>query len=484
MVEGKVISETGQGIPQVYIGIPTKRYGITSDFDGNFSIGLNQEHLHDTIKFVAYGFKTKFIPVTQLITTKELVIKLKDDYFVLNEVVIYEDKKEKKIRPIAIVEKAINRINRNYPAQPFGFQAFYRTSYKENNTYVRFLEGLVTVFDEGYRTPSSNLANIKIQYNNLRSSVDGRKYPINDDDGYVDVIFRAWDDIRARQRTTNPDNLTFWKFTLDSIYQWDNTRLYAISGSMKASIANNHLPKQISVLIEDSTFAFLEIESDYSTNTSLWGPFAQKTEDYYVKNIGYKSTYKYQKYQNKYFMNYNFFSQSYAVHDAADDSLLATYSIDEETILYQHLAYDSIPEDMLTHTERYRYPYGYELYDSVPTYDTAFWNPFNTLFQTNLSKQIQADLGSYAHLETSFSKASTIRETNQQEKAEYLLTLKAYLSSLSLLTTTQVNKILALGEKSSSMKLKKLVHCCKDIIKNTALSDKEKKRLLLKNCIE
>jgi hypothetical protein len=66
-----------------------------------------------------------------------------------------------------VVEKAINRIARNYPSKSYVMDGYYRDYLKKNNDYISFLEAAITMQDMGIDSPE---ARSRIEINQLRYS--------------------------------------------------------------------------------------------------------------------------------------------------------------------------------------------------------------------------------------------------------------------------------------------------------------------------
>ncbi|MDN3493469.1 hypothetical protein [Winogradskyella bathintestinalis] len=69
----------------------------------------------------------------------------------LNEVVI-NAKEKKKLSAWQIVKKAITLIEDNHPIKPFSYIGYYRDYQFVDEEYVNLNEGIVEVFDQGFRT--------------------------------------------------------------------------------------------------------------------------------------------------------------------------------------------------------------------------------------------------------------------------------------------------------------------------------------------
>lgn len=89
---GKVIDDTGQGIPGASIKVSGTTKGTVSDVDGNFRIGGAEEG--QTLIVSSVGFESKEIKVTNV---KEVIVKLSTASGALNDVVVVGYGTQKKV---------------------------------------------------------------------------------------------------------------------------------------------------------------------------------------------------------------------------------------------------------------------------------------------------------------------------------------------------------------------------------------------------
>ncbi|MDE6716263.1 MAG: carboxypeptidase-like regulatory domain-containing protein, partial [Muribaculaceae bacterium] len=90
-VAGKVIDESGEGIPGAIIKVKGSSKGVITDFDGNFEIEVAPKSTLD-VSFL--GMQAQSIPVVT--SQKELVITLKEQTAELDEVTVVAFGKQKK----------------------------------------------------------------------------------------------------------------------------------------------------------------------------------------------------------------------------------------------------------------------------------------------------------------------------------------------------------------------------------------------------
>lgn len=169
-IKGAVVDlETGEGVSFAHIGICEKSIGVVANDNGIYEFRIPDNVINDTLCSSAIGYETFRIAVSELVGLTNFTISLKPQVNYLSEILIKDDK----ITGRRVVAKAINRIQKNYPKQPFSLEGYYRDYLKKNNEYVSFLEGVFTIDDPGFRK-STDETSISIEQ--LRYSKDYIQY--------------------------------------------------------------------------------------------------------------------------------------------------------------------------------------------------------------------------------------------------------------------------------------------------------------------
>jgi len=149
IIEGEIIEkESGEAVSFAHIGLCDKAIGTVSNQNGEFELKIPPYYINDSLCISAIGYKTYRNLVSKLTTIDPLIIELQSEISVLQEVIISDDK----ITGKRVLEKAIKRISKNYPTQPFQLEGYYRDYLKKNNEHISFLEGAITVQDRGINT--------------------------------------------------------------------------------------------------------------------------------------------------------------------------------------------------------------------------------------------------------------------------------------------------------------------------------------------
>ncbi|WP_338813139.1 serine hydrolase [Bernardetia sp. Wsw4-3y2] len=134
--------ETKEVLPFCNVYLKTTQLGTVSNSEGKFRLLVPQKQKNDTL-FISYiGYKTKKIPVSDLIFQKKTVIFLETDQTKLNEIVVQDYTAD------FIIQKAIENIPKNYYNESHKTKSFYRVvsqkDAQQGKNYVHLSEA---VFD-------------------------------------------------------------------------------------------------------------------------------------------------------------------------------------------------------------------------------------------------------------------------------------------------------------------------------------------------
>lgn len=167
---GKIAdTETGEGVSFAHIGICGKSVGVVANENGDYEFHIPNNVIDDTLCATAIGYEIFKIPVSTLIGISTYDIPLQPQISYLDDVLI----KDERITGKRVIEKAIQKINKNYPKKPFILEGYYRDYLKKNREYVSILEGAFSIDDKGFK---QSIDKTSIKINQLRYSKDYIRY--------------------------------------------------------------------------------------------------------------------------------------------------------------------------------------------------------------------------------------------------------------------------------------------------------------------
>ncbi|HET9054999.1 MAG TPA: carboxypeptidase-like regulatory domain-containing protein, partial [Cyclobacteriaceae bacterium] len=148
-VSGKVTdAETGEPLPFASVWIKGKTIGTITNAQGDFDFHIPAAFRNETLVISMLGYEDFESVVNSLDATRPLTIALKNSLVLLNEMVIRDS-----LTGGDILERALSRIEENFPMQPFLMEGFYRDIKKVGGTYISLLEAAVDIYDESYKRP-------------------------------------------------------------------------------------------------------------------------------------------------------------------------------------------------------------------------------------------------------------------------------------------------------------------------------------------
>ncbi|MGI9542392.1 MAG: carboxypeptidase-like regulatory domain-containing protein, partial [Cyclobacteriaceae bacterium] len=170
-------AQTGKPIPFVNVWITGSSYGTSTNIDGDFEMKIGTKWLGQghTISLSSIGYNSQQLTLDQMDLSANQLINLEPTATSLSEVVIQGKRKKKEVKQARLlVQKALAKIPKNYVAQPYLANTFYRHYCSENDDYVRLIEAALDIYSPRnnfeYRTlPDDRLA---FKVTQLRRSFD------------------------------------------------------------------------------------------------------------------------------------------------------------------------------------------------------------------------------------------------------------------------------------------------------------------------
>ncbi|SRX54747.1 carboxypeptidase-like regulatory domain-containing protein [Aequorivita sp. CIP111184] len=168
-LKGKVADFLTYGpIESASVYIENTTIGSITNADGNFVLKVPQEHLKDTLVISSIGYKSFKVVISEFENGSDIF--LEEDVASLDEVVIISDP-----RPTTgngIVQKAIEKLPKNLPEQPYLQKGFLRHKERNKKEYKWLIESAITLYDSSYASGAKN--NLKINVDETRKSYDLR----------------------------------------------------------------------------------------------------------------------------------------------------------------------------------------------------------------------------------------------------------------------------------------------------------------------
>ena len=395
-ISGNVIdSVTQKPIPYVHITVKNRGLGVVSNENGEFEIQIQEKYGQDSLLFSAIGYYSLNISITDISPKENFIACLQQRIYTIFETKVLG--KKKKISPRIIVKRSIEKINKNYPFEPYQMKGYYRDYLKRESNYLNLLEAAIIIQDPGYQVnDSKSLIKVEqVRYNedykidssitrlyNNKKRLEGYRFPSYGGNEFT--ILRAHNPIRNYKDFSFSFINIFYKefisnhiFKLDSLTYLDEYPVYCISYKYKRNVsigahrgATRRVDYNISgkIFIRADNYAIIKF---IYTNNSIHPEICEGKL--------YELVLEYGEYKNKMYLNYISFLNFFEI---ISKSKLKGITEIKYSPFYQFREFfvnEIIPHDFAPLEE-------YEVFDpDRPLYrqefknDPSFWEKFNII---------------------------------------------------------------------------------------------------------
>lgn len=135
--------KTGKNLEYVNVSVPGTDIGTVTNINGEFLLKIKESVKVKSIAISHIGYSTVRFNVKPE-NSELMTIYLTPNPNLLNEITIYSND------PLAVVERAIKNINKNYSNNDRLLTGFYRETIKKNRTYINVSEAVVDIFKSPY----------------------------------------------------------------------------------------------------------------------------------------------------------------------------------------------------------------------------------------------------------------------------------------------------------------------------------------------
>jgi len=155
-VIGKVIdSKTSEPVPFATVRLKNSQAGIITNAEGDFRILNDPEFQSDSLIVTCIGFHRRSVAFSTLKLTEINNLRLDTFVYGLHDVKISE-RRNRWLSPSIIVARAIRKIKKNYPSEPFSYVSYYRDYQKDSTNYLNLNEAIIQTLDKGFEYPSDS----------------------------------------------------------------------------------------------------------------------------------------------------------------------------------------------------------------------------------------------------------------------------------------------------------------------------------------
>lgn len=434
---------TYQPIESASVYLENTTIGSISNADGNFVLKVPQQHLQDTLVISSIGYKSFKVVISEFENGSDIF--LEEDVASLDEVVIVADP-----RPTTgngIVQKAIEKLPKNLPEQPYLQKGFLRHKERNKKEYKWLIESAITLYDSSYASGAKN--NLKINVDETRKSYDLRDIDslftysaylksIGSKGGnlnrnsiktksLIDAI--KWNDSRVNGlenlfkgklnlvRNSNVTGALFGKnilekqqFDLDTILVDNGRKLYKIRISKGADFVGLNTPNIYNegfepkgwIYIYYDNYAIKKVEYELVAASDVQ---KKRSKSLFDTQTIHKLIITYMEYNDKMYPNYIYYETPKLVNtgDRSSDRIKteAEPGFDKDEQYYytiQEILFSDIIQDPeLIKQELQQNDWSADIFSSKP-YNESFWKTYNVLLESKEEEKLIQDLSKRASL--------------------------------------------------------------------------------------
>ena len=255
-IKGKVVdAESGTPLVFATVAVKESNVAIVTNIDGEFTLKIGEPVTAKNLEVTFLGYKNKIILMSDLRDKGyKNVISMEPAPIPIKEIIV------KPLDPEQIVEKAIDRISKNYESIPNLMTAFYRETIRKNRSYVSIGEAVVEIFKAPY---SSDVRFDGARIYKGRKSSDVEKMDtvlFKLQGGPVSVL--QLDIAKNSESVLTKEAMQYYNYSLTSVIEIDNKPHYVIDFIQKPSV---DMPLFMgSLYIEMDSYAITEVEFGFN----------------------------------------------------------------------------------------------------------------------------------------------------------------------------------------------------------------------------
>jgi hypothetical protein len=287
-IKGKIIdAESGAPLVFATVAVTETNVAIVTNIDGEFTLKIGTQVTSKSLEITFLGYKNKTILISDLRENGyKNIISMEPAPIPIKEIIV------KPLDPVDIVEKAIERIGKNYESAPNLMTAFYRETIRKNRTYVSIGEAVVEIFKAPYAN-DLRFDGAKIYKGRKSSDVEKMDTVLFKLQGGPVSVMQL-DIVKNTESILTKDAMQYYNYSLASVIEIDNKPHYVIDFIQKPSV---DMPLFMgSLYIEMDTYAITEVEFGFnlSDKDAAASIFIRK------KPLGMKVTPEIATYRTKY----------------------------------------------------------------------------------------------------------------------------------------------------------------------------------------
>jgi hypothetical protein len=372
-----VDKETREALVFASVGITGRAIGTISNLQGEFDFHFPAEYRNEVITISILGYKSFEAPAWTLIDKPGLIIEMEKTVLTLPEVVVKDS-----LTGGEVLRIALEKVQQNYPSEPYMMDGFYRDIKKVGGVYISLLEAATKIYDEDYKAPRNKFKlRERVALMEVRRSLgyENKFTAYFEQDNLLEELLLQ-NSIKYRQF---PEEQIFF----DSLYR-DKDSYY---NGHDVYVLAHSTDYNLKIFVDKTNFGIIHLEFESKATTDV-----TKRRGLISRFVYLKRTVDFRMFKGKLYLNYISLDSKINWYDINTDELKF------ETELFQNLLINEIESETTERigtTEKMR-SYGLQ-YQDLP-YNKDFWDNYNVIKESPLDRKIVEDLEKLGPLEKQF----------------------------------------------------------------------------------
>ncbi|MEL6675388.1 MAG: carboxypeptidase-like regulatory domain-containing protein [Bacteroidota bacterium] len=359
--------ESGMPLELATVAVPGLGRSVQTNSEGKFVLYLASRFSDSSITVSAIGFDMQRLPIQGLGNPTVILLEAVEKKL---DTVLIQPGKGKRLSARAIVKKAYQAIEQNYPQEPYYLEGYVRDLQQEDGQYVEYMECAIKI---SYAQPLFE-ATPAVELEQVKRSFLGKKHPWNDAWDRKNAVIDLLEDECIRYDYGPIKFRKGWTYTLKGVQAWQGDWVYEIE-AVKAPFQTARL------FIHTEDFAFARIELSR----------ARTEKSYYKDRLGngqqethYDLLFTYQKIQGKWYLQYQRESDRWEIYNMEEpEQLLFVKEPKKELFIHRVVVPGSEPYVFRANLKAQQ---SIEL--QAEAYDAAFWEQYNAPVMTDSLSEI------------------------------------------------------------------------------------------------
>jgi hypothetical protein len=377
-ISAKVVDkETREPLVFASVGITERAIGTISNLQGEFDFHFPEQYRNDVLVISILGYKSFEAPVWTLLDKAGLVIEMEKTVLMLQEVVVKDS-----LTGGEVLRIALERVEQNYPSNPYLMDGFYRDIKKVGGVYISLLEAATKIYDEDYRSPRNKFKlRERVALMEVRRSL-----------GYGNRFTAYFEQDNLLEELLLQNSIKYRQFPEEEVFfdslRRDKDTYY---NGHDVYVLTHKRDYNLKVFVDKTNFGIIHLEFESKATADI-----RKRSGLISRFVYLKRTIDFRTYKGKLYLNYISLDSKINWYD------LATNELKFETELLQNLLINEIESETTERigtTEKMR-SYGLQ-YQDLP-YNKSFWDNYNVIKESPLDKKIVDDLEKLGPLEKQF----------------------------------------------------------------------------------